>query len=125
VRLLLDQNLSVQIAGRLRAAGHDAVHVRERGLERAEDDVILQLAAAEKRTLISEDTDFGALLAEAGQAAPSFVLIRSADPLTPDDQADLLLANLGAVSEDLEKGCVVVLGRGRLRVRPLPLRPVD
>ena len=120
MRLLVDQNLARRVAVSLHAAGHDAVHVSDRGLADAEDDEIVELAISERRTIVSEDTDFGALLIAAGERAPSYVLLRSAQPLTPDDQVELLLANLPAVEADLTQGAIVVFGRGRVRVRPLP-----
>lgn len=58
----------------------------------------------------------------AGASRPSVVLLRSADHLTPDDQAAMLAANLPAVADDLEKGAIVSIMRGRLRVRVLPVR---
>lgn len=125
MKLLVDQNIARRVAALLRDAGHDAVHVAERGLSAAADDVILELARAEGRVLISEDTDFGALLVATGSDAPSFVLIRGAEPVTPDKQASLLIANLPTVAEELEAGAIVVLARGRLRVRPLPVRRED
>ena len=116
MRLLVDQNLARRVATLLVEAGHDAVHVADRGLSRAEDDEVLALALAEDRVLVSEDTDFGALLARSGDRLPSFVLIRTAEPLTSDDQAALLVANLPHAERDLEAGAIVVLGRGRMRV---------
>ena len=44
MRLLVDANLSPTVALRLREHGHDAIHVRDRGLQEADDDVILALA---------------------------------------------------------------------------------
>lgn len=111
------------MAAALRAAGHDAIHVADRGLAAADDDEILALAVAERRVVISEDADFGALLARSGDRVPSFVLLRTAEPLSPDDQAALLVANLPAVEDDLEPGAVVAFRRGRLRVRRLPIAP--
>jgi predicted nuclease of predicted toxin-antitoxin system len=125
VRLLIDQNIAQRVSALLREAGHDAVHVAERGLSAAEDDEILELARAEGRVLVSEDTDFGALLARAGTTAPSFVLIRGAEPVTPDQQASLLVQNLPALIEPLEVGAIVVLARGRVRIRPLPIRRTE
>ena len=58
MRLLVDANLSSRVAELLRGDGHDAVHVRERGLQRAEDPEVAGVAVAEERALISEDTDF-------------------------------------------------------------------
>lgn len=123
MKLLVDQNLAGRVAALLRDAGHDAVHVSERGLATADDGEILALARTEERVVISEDTDFGALLARAGASAPSFVLLRAAEPLTPDQQGSLLVANLGAVEDELAAGAVVVFSRGRVRVRRLPIVP--
>ncbi len=125
MRLLVDQNIARRVAALLCDAGHDAVHVADRGLSTAEDQTILEVARAEERVIVSEDTDFGALLAEAGSETPSFVLIRGAEPLAPDEQASLLTANLPGVAKELEQGAIVVLARGRVRVRPLPVRRTD
>jgi predicted nuclease of predicted toxin-antitoxin system len=94
VRLLVDQNVAARVTDLLRRAGHDAVHVSERGLQRAEDDETLSVAVSDNRVIVSEDPDFGALLARSVGRAPSFVLIRSAAPMTPDAQALLLAAAL-------------------------------
>lgn len=81
----------------------------DRGLSRASDDDILALAVAEGRVLVSEDTDFGALIARSGARVPSLVLIRAAEPLTPDEHAAMLVTNLPQFARDLEAGAVVVL----------------
>jgi predicted nuclease of predicted toxin-antitoxin system len=125
VRLLVDQNIAARVADLLRRAGHDAVHVSELGLQRAEDDEILRVALAGDRVIVSEDTDFGALLARAGVRAPSFVLIRSAAPMTPDAQAFLLVAALQRLVDELDTGCIAVVERARVRVRPLPVAHDD
>lgn len=122
MRLLIDNNLSPTVAAALRTAGHDAVHVRDYGLQRADDDEILERARAEDRVVVSEDTDFAALLSRSGAQAPSFVLLRTRDPLTPDQLAALIVANLPQLSADLEEGCIAVLRRDRITVRPLPIR---
>jgi len=70
---------------------------------------------------VTADADFGALLAAAGATAPSVVLLRSTDDLTPGQQTFLVTSNLPAVAADLERGAVVVLGRRRIRVRDLPI----
>jgi predicted nuclease of predicted toxin-antitoxin system len=69
---------------------------------------------------VSTDTDFAALLATADRASPSFILIRHRNDLSPDAQADLLIAALAQAEEELEAGAVVTIGRGRLRARRLP-----
>lgn len=123
MRLLIDQNLATRVAVLLRDAGHDAVHVSERGMSRADDDQVLALAVAEERVLVSEDTDFGALLARSRSPLPSLVLLRSADRLTTQARAELLIATIGRVEAELGTGAIVVVGRSRVRIRPLPLKP--
>jgi predicted nuclease of predicted toxin-antitoxin system len=54
VRFLIDNALSPLIAESLRAAGHDAIHVREIALQGEDDLVIFNRAAAEDRILVSQ-----------------------------------------------------------------------
>jgi predicted nuclease of predicted toxin-antitoxin system len=123
VRLLIDANLSPRVAAKLCEAGHDAVHVADIGLLSASDEAIMAHAVASHQVIISADADFGELLAVAGATRPSVVLLRSADRLTPHQQAALLADNLPAVAAELDRGAVVSIARGRLRVRLLPVRP--
>lgn len=123
MRLLLDSNLSHRVARRLIEAGFEAQHVRDFTLQHATDVEILAFARERSFVVLSEDTDFGALLAEQRAATPSFVLLRTYDPMTPDEQAAVLAANLPAVLVDLEHGAIVAVERGRIRVRCLPMLP--
>ncbi len=86
------------------------------------EDEILDRALLEQRVIISHDTDFGTLLAIRGLARPSFVLIRSSDPLSTDEIARLLLANFDTMAADLNAGAIVTFARGHLRARRLPVR---
>lgn len=77
-------------------------------------------AREDDRTVVSADTDFGEMLAIGRHPGPSVILLRRA-PHHPDEQVGLLLAALGGVEADLDAGAVVVLSRGRARVRRLPI----
>ena len=121
MRFLVDNALSPRLAKGLRDAGHDAVHVRDLGLAGATDDELFRLAASEKRVLLSEDTDFGTILALRSERRPSVLLFRRMSDRSARALLAILLANLDVVSAALDAGAVVVIEPERVRVRRLPI----
>jgi len=113
--------LSPLPAESLTAHGHDALHLRDLGMQAATDEAVLARAAAESRVLVSADTDFGGLLARSRAASPSVLLIRRLAGRRAAEQSVIIRANLDQAAEDLGTGAIVVLSDEWVRIRPLPL----
>jgi predicted nuclease of predicted toxin-antitoxin system len=120
VRFLLDECISARLAPLVAKAGHDVVHVSDRGLAGHVDQEVLAAARDEERVLVSADTDFGELLAKQGLPLPSLVLFRQGNR-GPEHQAATLLDNLDYVAEDLTAGAMVVITDDSIRIRNLPM----
>lgn len=121
MKCLIGINLSPLLADALKAAGHDAVHVRDLGMQAAPDEAVLGQARTGRQILISADTDFGGLLARSKASEPSVILIRRLVGRRAAEQAAIILANLSQVAEDLAAGAMVVIHEDTLRVRRLPV----
>jgi predicted nuclease of predicted toxin-antitoxin system len=57
VKLLLDQNLSPQLVFRLADVFPNSIHVREVGLEAADDQIVWEYAKSNDLTIVSKDGD--------------------------------------------------------------------
>ena len=117
MRFLVDNALSPLVASGLREAGHDAVHVRDYGLQDADDEIILERAAAEGRVIITGDTDYGTLLTLSARTLPSVILLRRPVRRDPKAQLALLLQNIAALADPLGQGAIVVFDESRIRIR--------
>ena len=97
MKFLIDEGSSARVVPLLTEAGHDVVHVEDRGLAGHIDYDVLELARGEDRILVSADTDFGEILARSGATLPSLILLRQGNR-SAQHRAATLLANLDDVA---------------------------
>jgi predicted nuclease of predicted toxin-antitoxin system len=115
VKLLLDENISPKVAGILREQdGLDAVHVRERGLLQAADQVVLDCAYAEDRVLVTKNVHDFVRLARAREVHPGIILVQDGD-LVRDEQLRVVRAAVVLLDaeRDLVNRVLNVWGDGR------------
>ena len=122
MRLLIDANLSPRLVAPLRNEGFDTTHVADIGLATATDSGIFDHAVSEGFAIVTADSDFAMLLALRRSTSPSVIQLRHVAELGSDAHLELLLSNLPAIVEELERGVVVSLSPTRLAIRDLPIR---
>jgi len=71
-----DENLPVEVAEAMRAAGHDAVSVLEQNLGGWADPGVAEICRSEGRVLVSLDADFADVRAYPPQDYPGILVIR-------------------------------------------------
>jgi predicted nuclease of predicted toxin-antitoxin system len=120
MRFLADMGVSRRVCEWLRDGGHDAVHLRDEGLQRLPDGEIFVKAGREQRVILTFDLDFGEILAASGAAIVSVVVFRLRNTRTPH-VIDRLSAVLSESAAALERGAIIVVEETRHRVRYLPL----
>ena len=113
-------NLSPEWADLLAGYGWTAKHWISVGDPRATDRTILDWAREHKFVLLTQDLDFGTLLALTRASGPSVFLIRFQDVL-PKSLGTLVVETLRTHAASLESGALVVLDETRARVRVLPI----
>lgn len=118
MRFLADESCDFAVVRALREAGHDVAAIVEinPGID---DEVVIALAHAESRVLLTEDKDFGQLAYSGEQRTVGIVLIRF-----PSASRSLLGQTVvGIVGEigDRLVGAFAVVEPGRTRLsRPFP-----
>jgi predicted nuclease of predicted toxin-antitoxin system len=119
MKLLLDMNLSPSLVTHLRNGGHHCRHWSEIGNPTAIDTEIMSYARTHGYVVITNDLDFGAILAATNESAPSVVQIRCAD-LRPDSIASPILLALQQMAEEIQSGALITVDPIRTRIRVLP-----
>jgi predicted nuclease of predicted toxin-antitoxin system len=111
--------VSPKVVAWLRAAGHDAVHLRDEQLHRLPNGKIFAKAASEGRCVLTFDLDFGEIVALSENHRTGVVVFRLRNTRT-----DFVIRRLGIVlatsGDALVGGAIVVVEDARHRVRRFP-----
>jgi predicted nuclease of predicted toxin-antitoxin system len=120
MRFLADMGVSMRVVEWPRSSGHDAIHLREEGLQKLPNGEIFRKAIREERIVLTFDLDFGEIVAGSGGRSISVILFR-----LRNTRADFVVRRVKIVLEqsagELAQGAVVLVEDGRHRVRRMPI----
>lgn len=120
MKLVVDMNLSLRWVEFLSSKGHEARHWSSIGAADAPDSEVMASARRNGQIVITNDLDFGSLLAHSGDEGPSVVLLR-APILAPEVIGPRLAFCLEHFKTQLTAGAVLVVGDRKTKVRLLPI----
>ena len=121
VKFLLDMNLSPHWSAYFALQQIEAHHWSTIGRREAPDDQIMEYAKENRFVVLTQDLDFGTILAATKGLKPSVIQIRDED-LAIENLGRKLLAALTQLQQELEEGALVTVDAKRTRVSVLPLR---
>ena len=121
MRLLANENVPAAAIALLREAGHNVAWIRM-DAPGSTDAEVMARSAAEARVLLTLDKDFGELAFRRGALAPPGIILVRISPDTPEALGQALVAALGSRRD--WAGHFSVLQSGRVRMTPLPRRPL-
>jgi predicted nuclease of predicted toxin-antitoxin system len=124
MKFLIDMNLSPQWREFLSSAGLDVEHWSTIGAPDASDVDILDLASRDGWVIITQDLDFGTLLALRGLDLPSVIQVRAQATL-PGDVGKRILDAISASERYIRRGALITVTPADHRVSILPLRPSE
>jgi predicted nuclease of predicted toxin-antitoxin system len=115
-------NMAHRWAAMLTGRGIEAIHWAEIGPGDAPDNEIMDYAKNKGYAVLTNDLDFGTILALTAVSAPSVVQIRGAD-VRPEDILESVANTLVKFSVDIEKGALVTIDANKVRIHILPFVP--
>jgi predicted nuclease of predicted toxin-antitoxin system len=120
MRFLADGGISPRTVEFLTQRGHEAVHVRTLGMQRAADPEIVERARADSSVVLTFDLDFGEVSRSASWIGPSVIIFRVSDERSSsvNQRPSAVLAERSA---ELDSGALILVEDTRYRVRKLPI----
>jgi predicted nuclease of predicted toxin-antitoxin system len=116
VRIKADENIGRRGIELIRDAGHDVMTVHEQQLAGATDVAVFHACAAEDRTLVTLDRDFGQVLRFPPEHSAGIVILVLGGPASLQLLLDRLRDFLALASTRPVDGALWIVEPGRLRV---------
>jgi predicted nuclease of predicted toxin-antitoxin system len=116
LRFKVDENLPIEVAGLLGAAGHDAQTVPEEQLAGHADPAVADVCRQEGRALVTLDLDFADIRAYPPADYPGIVVMR----LSRVDKAHVLRVVRGQIpllTQEALAGTLWIAGESKVRIR--------
>ena len=116
LRFKIDENVPIDAAALLEAAGYDAHTVYDEALAGAPDPNVAEACARESRVLVTLDLDFSDVRAYPPGTHPGIVVLR---PRAPDRNSTLalLVRVMPLFANESVTGCLWIVDSERVRVR--------
>jgi predicted nuclease of predicted toxin-antitoxin system len=127
MRFLFDMNMSPLSVKYLRERGFDVIRISDILPANTPDPIVLEFARTHGRILVSQDLDFSKILALENQTSPSLITIRMTN-CDPASIAERLIQVISAAKAKLNKlvpGCAITVDDNKIRLRSLPIKPID
>jgi len=121
MKILVDMNLSPRWADFLIENGIEAAHWSSIGFPDAPDAEILTYAKTHDYTILTNDLDFGFILAITQGNKPSVIQTRTG-VLGPDRIGNIIIRAIRQLSVDIDQGALVTINPRKTRVSLLPLK---
>jgi predicted nuclease of predicted toxin-antitoxin system len=120
MKILVDMNLSPKWADFLSGNGIEAAHWSFIGSPDAPDPEIMAYAKENDFTVLTNDLDFGYILAITHGKKPSVIQMRTG-ALRPNRIGSVVLSAIKMLAADIDKGALVTIDQHKTRVNLLPL----
>jgi len=120
MKILIDMNLSPSWVDYLIGNGIETVHWSSIGASDAPDEEIIKYAKMHDYTVLTNDLDFGFILAITRGKKPSVIQTRTG-ALSPDRIGDIVVSTVNLLSADIDRGALVTIDTRKTRVSMLPL----
>ena len=120
MQFLIDMNLSPKWVGLFEQSGFGAAHWSQIGAPNASDSEIMAYAKTNACIVLTNDLDFGSILAATGGDAPSVAQIR-ADDCRVEAIGELVIQSIVQAQDELATGALVTIETAKLRITSLPI----